>query len=163
MAGQATPAVTALAEAGVGHTLHEYDHTGAAGVGYGLDAAQQLGIDPARVFKTLVVELNQDPTRLAVVVAPATGEVDLRAAAGALGAKRATLADATRAERTTGYVQGGISPFGQRKPLPTVLDGSAEGFATVYVSGGRRGLEIEVAPGDLVAVLAATVADVARP
>ncbi|MET0150627.1 MAG: YbaK/EbsC family protein, partial [Acidimicrobiales bacterium] len=97
------------------------------------------------------------------VVAPATGEVDLRAAAGALRAKRAALADTTRAERTTGYVQGGISPFGQRKRLPTVLDASAETFPSVFVSGGRRGLEIEVAPADLVAVLAAVVADVARP
>jgi Cys-tRNA(Pro)/Cys-tRNA(Cys) deacylase len=163
MAGQATPAVTALTEAGVSHTLHEYDHSGAADVGFGLDAAHQLGLDAARVFKTLVVELDKDPARLAVVVAPATGEVDLRAAARALGAKRAALADATRAERTTGYVRGGISPFGQRKRLPTVLDASAEGFATVYVSGGRRGLEIEVAPTDLVTVLDAAVTAVARP
>lgn len=161
MAGKATPAVTALTKAGVAHTLHEYDHTAAPDVGYGQGAAQQLGLDPARVFKTLVVELDRDPSRLAVVVAPATGDVDLRAAAGALGAKRAALADATRAERTTGYVQGGISPFGQRKRLPTVVDASAASFATVYVSGGRRGLEIEVAPGDLVAVLGATSAEVA--
>ena len=163
MAGKATPAVTALTRAGVAHTLHEYDHSGGTEVGFGLDAAHQLGLDPGRVFKTLIVELDKDPTRLGVVVAPATGEVDLRAAAGALGAKRAALADATRAERTTGYVQGGISPFGQRKRLPTVLDASAEAFSSVYVSGGRRGLEIEVAPADLVAVLAAVVADVARP
>jgi Cys-tRNA(Pro)/Cys-tRNA(Cys) deacylase len=163
MAGKATPAVTTLTKAAVTHTLHEYDPAGAAEVGYGADAADKLGIDPSRVFKTLVVELDRDPARLAVVVAPATGEVDLRAAASALGAKRAALADGTRAERTTGYVQGGISPFGQRKRLPTVLDASAEGFPTVYVSGGRRGLEIEVAPADLVAVLGAAVADVARP
>jgi Cys-tRNA(Pro)/Cys-tRNA(Cys) deacylase len=108
------------------------------------------------------VELDKDPGRLAVVVAPATDNVDLRAAAGALGAKRAALADATRAERTTGYVRGGISPLGQRKRLPTVLDASAETFPSVYVSGGRRGLEIELAPGDLVAVLDAVVADIAR-
>lgn len=158
-----TPAVTVLTKAGVEHALHGYDASGAADVGFGLDAAQQLGLDPARVFKTLVLELDKDPTRLGVVVAPATGEVDLRAAAGALGAKRAALADVTRAERTTGYVHGGISPFGQRKRLPTVLDASAEAFATIYVSGGRRGLEIEVAPADLVTVLGAAVADVARP
>ena len=163
MAGKVTPAVTVLAQAGVEHTLHDYDASGAADVGFGLDASRQLGLDAARVFKTLVLELDKDPTRLGVVVAPATGEVDLRAAAGALGAKRATLADVTRAERTTGYVHGGISPFGQRKRLPTVLDASADAFATIYVSGGRRGLEIEVAPGDLVTVLDAAVAAVARP
>lgn len=161
MATKVTPAVTALRRAGVGHTLHEYDPAG-GGLGYGRDAARQLGLDPARVFKTLVVELDGDPRRLAVVVAPAAGEVDLRAAAGALGAKRAGLTDTARAERTTGYVQGAISPLGQRRRLPTVLDASAEGFPTVYVSGGRRGLELEVAPGDLVAVLAASVAAVAR-
>lgn len=163
MAGKATPAVTALTRAGVAHALHEYDHAEAAEVGFGLDAANQLGLDAARVFKTLVVELDRDPARLAVVVAPATGDVDLRATAGALGAKRAALADATRAERTTGYVRGGISPLGQRKRLPTVLDASAEAFPSVFVSGGRRGLEIELAPGDLVAVLDAVVADIARP
>lgn len=163
MAGKVTPAVTVLTKAGVDHTLHDYDASGAAEVGFGLDAAQQLGLDPARVFKTLVLELDRDPSRLGVVVAPAAGEVDLRAAAGGLGAKRATLADVTRAERSTGYVHGGISPFGQRKRLPTVLDASAEAFATIYVSGGRRGLEIEVAPGDLVTVLDAAVAEVARP
>lgn len=163
MAGKVTPAVTVLVEAGVEHALHDYDASGAADVGFGLDAAQQLGLDAARVFKTLVLELDRDPARLGVVVAPASGEVDLRAAAGALGAKRAALADVTRAERTTGYVHGGISPFGQRKRLPTVLDASAEAFATIYVSGGRRGLEIEVAPADIVTVLAAAVAEVARP
>ncbi len=162
MAGKVTPAVTVLTKAGVEHALHDYDAS-QVDVGFGLDAAQQLGLDPARVFKTLVLELDKDPSRLGVVVAPATGEVDLRAAAGALGAKRAALAEVTRAERTTGYVHGGISPFGQRKRLPTVLDASAEAFATIYVSGGRRGLEIEVAPGDLVTVLDAAVAEVARP
>ena len=161
MAGKVTPAVTVLAKAGVDHALHDYDASPVE-VGFGLDAAQKLGLDPARVFKTLVLELDKDPARLGVVVAPATGQVDLRAAAGALGAKRAALADVTRAERTTGYVHGGISPFGQRRRLPTVLDASAQAFATIYVSGGRRGLEIEVAPGDLVTVLAAAVAEVAR-
>jgi Cys-tRNA(Pro)/Cys-tRNA(Cys) deacylase len=161
MAGKVTPAVTVLAKAGVEHALHDYDASQVE-VGFGLDAAQQLGLEAARVFKTLVLELDRDPARLGVVVTPATGEVDLRAAAAALGAKRAALADVTRAERTTGYVHGGISPFGQRRRLPTVLDASAQAFATIYVSGGRRGLEIEVAPGDLVTVLAAAVAEVAR-
>ena len=163
MSGKGTPAVTALVRAGIDHTLHEYRHDAGGGAGFAMEAAEALALDPARVFKTLVVELDREPTRLGVVVAPATGEVDLRAAAGALGAKRAALADVTRAERATGYVHGGISPFGQRKRLPTVLDASAEAFATIYVSGGRRGLEIEVAPGDLVTVLDAAVAEVARP
>lgn len=161
VAGRVTPAVTVLTAAGVEHAVHEYEPGPGEG-GYALDAAEQLGIEPERVFKTLVVELDGDPTRLGVVIAPATDDVDLRAAAGALGAKRAALADQTRAERTTGYVAGGISPFGQRKRLPTVLDETAELFATVYVSGGRRGLELEVAPADLVAVLDAAVAEVAR-
>jgi Cys-tRNA(Pro)/Cys-tRNA(Cys) deacylase len=153
--------VSALVEAGVEHRLHEYEPA-TDGVGYGVDAAQQLGLDVEQVFKTLVVELDGDERRMAVVVAPVTGEVDLRAAAGAVGAKRAMLADQTRAERTTGYVAGGISPFGQRKRLPTVLDETAELFDTIFVSGGRRGLEIEIAPADLVRVLDAVVADVAR-
>jgi Cys-tRNA(Pro)/Cys-tRNA(Cys) deacylase len=162
MAGRGTPAVTALERAAVAHRLHEYDPAGAGDGGFGREAAEQLGLDPARVFKTLIVVLDADPRRFGVVVAPATGEVDLRAAAGALGAKRAVMADRTRAERTTGYVVGGISPFGQRKRLPTVLDETAERFDRIYVSGGRRGLEIEVAPADLVAVLDAAVAAVAR-
>ncbi len=162
MAGRGTPAVTALERAGIEHGLHEYDPTGGGDVGFALDAAAQLGLDPARVFKTLIVELDADARRLGVVVAPAADEVDLRATARALHAKRAGLADQTRAERTTGYVAGGISPFGQRKRLPTVLDATAEAYATGHVSGGRRGLEIEVAPSDLVAVLDAVVAEVAR-
>jgi len=162
MAGKGTPGVQELVDAGVEHRLHEYDAVAGGEVGYGVDAAQQLGLEPERVFKTLVVDLDGDDRRMAVVIAPSTGEVDLRAAAGALGAKKATLADVTRAQRTTGYVAGGISPFGQRKRLPTVLDETAELFDTIFVSGGRRGLEIEVAPADLVRLLGAAVAEVAR-
>lgn len=161
MAGKGTPAVSALVAAGVDHRLHEYEPAG-GDVGYGVDAAAQLGLDVEQVFKTLVLDRDGDERRMAVVVAPVTGEVDLRAAAGALGAKKAALADQARAERTTGYVAGGISPFGQRKRLPTVLDETAELFDTIFVSGGRRGLEIEVAPADLVHLLDAVVADVAR-
>jgi Cys-tRNA(Pro)/Cys-tRNA(Cys) deacylase len=162
VSGKVTPAVTALTTAGVGHRLHEYEPAAAGDVGYGMDAALQLELDPGQVFKTLVVDLDGDERRMAVVVAPATGQVDLRAAAGALGAKKAVLADQARAERTTGYVAGGISPFGQRKALPTVLDESSILYDTIFVSAGRRGLEIEIAPDDLVAVLDAAVAEIAR-
>jgi Cys-tRNA(Pro)/Cys-tRNA(Cys) deacylase len=161
VSGRGTPAVTALVRAGVDHALHEYDH-GRSGAGFALEAAEALGLDPARVFKTLVIELDRDPGRLGVVVAPATGEVDLRAAAGALGAKRAAMADVGRAERATGYVHGGISPVGQRKRLPTVVDASAGDHPTIYVSGGRRGLEIELAPDALVTLLDAELAAVTR-
>lgn len=161
MSGRGTPAVTALTRAGVDHALHEYGHQ-PGGAGFALEAAEALGLDPARVFKTLVVELDRDPARLGVVVAPATDEVDLRAAAGALGAKRAALAAVGRAERATGYVHGGISPVGQRKRLPTVVDASASDHPTIYVSGGRRGLELELAPAALVTLLDARLAPVTR-
>ncbi len=160
MAGRVTPAVVALRKAEVDHTVHEYDGGGGSDSGYAHEAAEALGVDPARVFKTLVVDL--DGSGLGVVVAPATHDVDLRAAASALGAKRAELADATRAQRTTGYVLGGISPFGQRKRLPVVIDASAAGFPTIFVSGGRRGLELEVAAADLVRLLDAVEAPVRR-
>jgi len=162
VAGRVTPAITALVQAGIAHTVHEYGHDPGSDVGYGNEAAEQLGVEPARVFKTIVVELDRDPARLGVVVVPVTDEIDLTAAAGALGAKRAAIADATRAERTTGYVVGGISPFGQRKALPAVLDETAVLADTIFVSAGRRGLEVEVAPDDLVALLGAAVAPVTR-
>jgi Cys-tRNA(Pro)/Cys-tRNA(Cys) deacylase len=160
MAGKGTPAVVALTGAGVEHRLHEYEPDAGGEVGYGLDAALKLGLDVGQVFKTLVLALDGDERRMAVVVAPATGEVDLRSAAGALGAKKAVLADQTRAERTTGYVAGGISPFGQRKRLPTIIDETAELYDEIYVSGGRRGLDLGVAPADLVSLLSATVAPI---
>jgi Cys-tRNA(Pro)/Cys-tRNA(Cys) deacylase len=159
--GRVTPAVVALRDADVAHTVHEYETRG-KGAGYAEEAADALGLDPARVFKTLVVALDGDPGRLGVVVAPATGEVDLRAAGGALGAKRAELADPGRAQRSTGYVVGGISPFGQRRTLPVVIDDSAGRFSTIFVSGGRRGLELEVDPAELVRVLDAAQAAVRR-
>jgi Cys-tRNA(Pro)/Cys-tRNA(Cys) deacylase len=120
-----------------------------------LEAAEVLGIDPARVFKTLMVEVEG---RLAVGVVPVSGSLDLKAVAGALGAKKASMADPKAAERRTGYVLGGISPLGQRQPSPTVLDESALGFETIFVSGGRRGLDIEVAPADLVRLTRAVTA-----
>ena len=147
-----TPAVVAAQRAGIPFTLHEYEHDPAAS-SYGLEAAEKTGVDPARVFKTLVVV--QD-TALSVAIVPVAAQLDLRA----LG-KRAALADRAAAERATGYVLGGISPLGQRKRLPTVVDESALGHETIFVSGGRRGLELELAPGDLVTLTDARVAAVA--
>lgn len=143
MAARETPATRAARKAGVAFSLHEYDHDPAV-ASYALEATERLGVAPARVFKTLVV--SRDDT-LSVCVLPADATLDLRA----LG-KRAALADPTRAERTTGYVAGGISPLGQRRALPTLIDESALEHETVLVSAGRRGLEIELAPQDLVAL-----------
>ena len=147
-----TPAVVAAERAGISFTLHEYEHDPKA-ASYGLEAAEKTGVDAARVFKTLVV--TQDGA-LSVAIVPVAAQLDLRA----LG-KRAALADRAAAERATGYVLGGISPLGQRKRLPTLLDESALAFGTIFVSGGRRGLEIELAPDDLVALTGAKVAAVA--
>ncbi|MFK4639536.1 Cys-tRNA(Pro) deacylase [Paenarthrobacter histidinolovorans] len=145
MASQGTPATAALTAAGVPFVLHPYAHDPAA-ASYGLEAAEVLDIDPKRVFKTLMVEVEG---KLAVAVVPVSGNLDLKAAAAALGSKKASMADPKAAERRTGYVLGGISPLGQRQPSPTVLDDSALAFDTILVSGGRRGLDIELAPADL--------------
>lgn len=157
MTGQGTPASALLARQKVTHRLHAYDHDPRA-ASYGEEAAAALGVAPQRCFKTLVVQVDG---ALAVGVVPVSGSLDLKALATALGGKRAALADPVLAERTTGYVRGGISPLGQRKRLPTVVDASATGFPTVYVSAGRRGLQIELDPADLVRLTAATLAPVA--
>lgn len=146
LASQGTPATAVLAAAGVSFTLHPYAHDPSA-ASYGMEAAEVLGIDPARVFKTLMVDIEG---RLAVGIVPVGGTLDLKAVAAALGAKKAAMADPKAAERRTGYVLGGISPLGQRQPSPTVLDESAFNFETVLVSGGRRGLDIELDPAELV-------------
>ena len=148
MAGRETPAVRAAKAAGIAFTLHEYAPDPRAD-SYGLEAVDALGLDPARVFKTLVVEVAG---ALTVCVVPAAGQLDL----GALG-KRAAMAPVPRAEKVTGYVTGGISPLGQRRALPTLVDETAMEHETVFVSAGRRGLEIELAPGDLVALTQAGV------
>jgi len=157
VAGQATPAITVLARAKVMHTLHQYE-VDADTPNYGSAVADALGVDQARVFKTLVTEVDGV---LTVAVVPVTGDVDLKALAGAVRGKRAGLADRALAERTTGYVRGGISPLGQRKRLPTVVDESATTHATVYVSAGRRGLQVELAPTDLISLTGAVTAPIA--
>ena len=153
MAGRETPATRAAKAAGVAHTVHEYRHDPRA-ESYAGEAAEALGLDPRRVFKTLVVSVGDD---LAVAVVGAADQLDLRAVG-----KRAAMADTGRAERVTGYVAGGISPLGQRKRLPTYVDETALEHETVFVSAGRRGLEIELAPGDLVALTGATVRSLRR-
>jgi Cys-tRNA(Pro)/Cys-tRNA(Cys) deacylase len=147
-----TPAVVAAERAGIVFSLHEYEHDPNA-ESYGLEAAEKTGVEPARVFKTLVVA--QDGS-LSVAIVPVAAQLDLRA----LG-KRATLADRAAAERATGYVLGGISPLGQRKRLPTLVDESALGYETIFVSAGRRGLELELAPADLVRLTDARLARIA--
>lgn len=153
-----TPATVALSAAGIDHTLHPYEHDPRA-TSYGLEAAEALGLDPARVFKTLMASVDG---RLAVAVVPVSGQLDLKALAKALGASKATMADKAAAERATGYVVGGISPVGQKRAHPTVVDRSALAHTTVYVSAGRRGLDLELAPADLVAITGAITAEVGR-
>src|SRR5204862_3021204 len=128
------------------------------GASYGPQAAEILGLDPATVFKTLVAEVDGT---LTVGVVPVSAMLDLKALAAAVGGKRARMADVAAAERATGYVAGGISPLGQKKRLPTVLDASATALDTLYCSAGRRGLEVELAPADLTRLLNASVAPIA--
>ena len=153
-----TPATVALDRAGTPYTLHPYEHDPAA-ASYGLEAAELLGLDPGSVFKTLLVQVDG---RLVVGIVPVTHQLDLKALAGAVGGKRAAMAEPAVAERTTGYVVGGISPLGQKKRLPTVVDESALGLPTIYVSGGRRGLDLGLAPAVLVSLTGASVAAIAR-
>ena len=154
-----TPATVALKAAGVAFTLHPYTHADGERH-FGDEATAALGLDPARVFKTLVADLGG--RALAVAVVPVAQQLDLKAFAGALGAKKAGLADPAAAQRSSGYVLGGISPLGQRTALPTVVDASALAFATVFLSAGRRGLQVELAPQDLVDVTRAEVAPIAH-
>ena len=163
MGAQGTRAIDAARRAGIPHTVHEYAHDPRNlrhdGRGYALEAVEALGIDAARVFKTIVVAVD---ARLGLAIVPADAEVDLKAAADALGGRRAAIAPAADAERATGYVLGGISPLGTRRVLPTVLDASAADHPTIHVSAGRRGLEIELAAADLLALTRGTAARIAR-
>ncbi|MEU0666974.1 Cys-tRNA(Pro) deacylase [Streptomyces lavendulocolor] len=153
-----TPATVALTAAGTPFTLHAYDHDPAS-PSYGEEAAEALGVPADRVFKTLVADVDGE---LTVAVVPVAGQLDLKALAAAVGGKRAAMADPAAAERTTGYVRGGISPLGQRRRLRTVLDASASEHGTVCVSAGRRGLEVELAPADLAALTGAVLAPIGR-
>ena len=155
-----TPAVRAAEKAGVAFRLLEYAHDPGA-ESYGLEAAEALGLDPEHVFKTLVVQ-PEGGSALAVALVPVSASLDLKAMAQALGVKRVAMAQAAAAERATGYVVGGISPIGQRRLLPTVVDASAQSLATVYVSAGRRGLEIALAPDALASLTRARFAPIAR-
>jgi Cys-tRNA(Pro)/Cys-tRNA(Cys) deacylase len=153
-----TPATVALAAAGVDFTLRAYEHDPRT-ASYGLEAAQALGVEPGRVLKTLMASLDGT---LVVGIVPVDAQLDLKALARALGGSRAVMADVAAAERATGYVAGGISPVGQKRAHRTVVDESALAWPTVLVSGGRRGLDVELSPADLVAVTAATVAPIGR-
>jgi Cys-tRNA(Pro)/Cys-tRNA(Cys) deacylase len=164
MGAQGTRAIDLARRAGIPFTVHEYAHDARSslhegGRGYALEAVEALGLDAGRVFKTIVVSVDG---RLALAIVPASAEVDLKAAADALGGRRASLAAAADAERATGYVLGGISPLGTKRALPAALDDSVMAWPTIHVSAGRRGLEIELAPADLVGLVGAVVAPVAR-
>lgn len=153
-----TPATVALSAAGICFVTHSYEHDPAS-TSYGEEMTEATGIAPDRVFKTLVADVDR---RLVVGVVPVSGHLDLKALAAALGGKRATMAHPAAAERSSGYVLGGIAPLGQRRPLPTVVDATALDHPTIAVSGGRRGLSLEVAPTDLIELLGATVAAISR-
>ncbi|MFT4042919.1 MAG: Cys-tRNA(Pro) deacylase [Gordonia sp. (in: high G+C Gram-positive bacteria)] len=165
----ATPAIAALTKAAVAHTVHRYVHDPRSDA-YGQEAVAAmtaaLGIEPAQIFKTLVIELSgatSDSGRrrgnLAVAVIPVPAKLSLKAAAAALGAAKAAMADAKDVTRSTGYVLGGVSPIGQRVALPTIVDSSAARWPEIFVSAGKRGLEVSLAPTDLLAVTAGTTAD----
>lgn len=153
-----TPATVALTAAGTAFTVRSYDHDPAS-PSYGEEAAEALGVPPDRVFKTLVADVDGE---LVVAVVPVAGSLDLKALASAVGGKRAAMADPAAAERTTGYVRGGISPLGQRKRLRTVIDASARTHATICVSAGRRGLEVELSADDLAVLTNAALAPIGR-
>jgi Cys-tRNA(Pro)/Cys-tRNA(Cys) deacylase len=158
VAGQGTAATALLEREGIPFTVHTYPHD-PKHESYGSEASQALGVPADRVLKTLVASVDG---ALAVGVVPVSAQLDLKALAAAVGGKKAVMAEPEAAERATGYVVGGISPIGQRRRLPVVVDASALEFLTVYCSGGRRGLEIELAPADLIRAASARVAPIAR-
>ncbi|TXH70339.1 MAG: Cys-tRNA(Pro) deacylase [Thiothrix sp.] len=156
-----TPAILTARKAGIPFQTHEYEHDPAVS-SYGLEAAEALNLQPERVFKTLLLTLDGDGKKMAVGIVPVTHQLDVKALAKALGAKKAEMSDPKQAERITGYLVGGISPIGQKKRLPTVLDESALGFETIFVSAGRRGLEIELCPSSLMELCEADAVAICR-
>jgi Cys-tRNA(Pro)/Cys-tRNA(Cys) deacylase len=158
VASTGTPATIALAAAGIAFTPHAYEHD-PANTNYGLEAATALDLDPGQVFKTLLADVDG---ALVVAIVPVTGKLDLKALAAAVGGKKAEMADPAVAQRKTGYVVGGISPIGQKTAHRTVLDETAELYDTVYVSGGRRGFDVELAPADLLAITGGEIAAIGR-
>lgn len=162
MSGKGTPATVVVSAAGIVHRLHEYAHEPTA-ESYAHEASQALNVEAARVHKTLVIVVRRDPRDdLLVAVVPADATCDLKAVAIAVGARKAEMADQRDAQRSTGYVLGGISPLGQRQPLTTLIDEDAQLFDTIFVSGGRRGLEIELAAEDLATLTKASFAPIAK-
>ncbi|WP_394129051.1 Cys-tRNA(Pro) deacylase [Shewanella maritima] len=155
-----TPAIMAAKRSNINYQLHEYQHDAQA-QSYGLEAAEKLGLNPEQVFKTLVV--NVDVKQLVVAIVPVATSLNLKLLAKALGAKKAQMAEPQAVSRSTGYVMGGVSPLGQKKLLTTVIDASAQQFETIHVSAGKRGLEIELAPGDLASLTRAQFADIQSP
>lgn len=157
----ATPATRLLDAVGAAYALHAYTHDPTS-TAYGDEAATALGVDPLRIFKTLVVDLGADRPELAVAVVPVAGQLDLKHFAAALGAKKAALAAAALVSRSTGYVIGGVSPLGQKTLLPTLIDETAQLWDTIFVSAGKRGLQVELAPAALADAIGARFADIAR-
>jgi len=153
-----TPAIKHAERAKIDFKIHQYEHDPAV-QSYGEEAAKAMGAESSRVFKTLLIALNGESKNLAVAVVPVSGQLNLKAAAASLGAKKATMADARIAQNTTGYLLGGISPLGQKKRLPTLIDKSALEFESIYVSAGKRGLEIELAPENLQLLCKAIASD----
>ena len=150
-----TPAIEALRAAGIAYTIRPYDHDPASR-SFGREAAEKLGVDPERVFKTLIVALES--RKLCAAIVPVARQLNMKSLAKAAGGKKAAMAEIQLVERTTGYVMGGVSPVGQKRSLPAFIDSSATEYQTIYVSAGKRGLDIEISPRELIELINAKIA-----